>query len=305
MRTSFEAPHLARAVADVTGAPVTQIESIVGGGYSPAKRLIVTFAGGPTVFVKWATEPLTAGWIAKEQHVYQNFGNVNFAPRYMGGSNALDANGDEQPFVVLEDLSGCHWPPPWSPAQVQAVRDALDRVHQTRGAWVEQLPLASDTLGGDKNWGAVATDPTRFLSLGLCSAEWLETSLPTLTQAAQAADFTGEDLLHFDIRSDNVCFRPDGRVCIVDWNWAARGSGAIDVAGWLPSLGHETGILPETVLPGVPEYAAWLAGYFASHASLPPPPLAPRVRVVQLQQLKTALPWATRALGLPLPSVTP
>jgi hypothetical protein len=54
-------------------------------------------------------------------------------------------------------------------------------------------------------------------------------------------------------------------------------------------------------LPDAPEVAAWVAGFFAARAGLPVIPDAPRVRVVQRQQLETALPWAARALGLPPP----
>ena len=42
-----------------------------------------------------------------------------------------------------------------------------------------------------------------------------------------------------------------------------------------------------------------MSGYFAARAGLPVIPNAPRVRAVQLAQLRTALPWAQRALGLP------
>jgi hypothetical protein len=44
-----------------------------------------------------------------------------------------------------------------------------------------------------------------------------------------------------------------------------------------------------------------MSGFFAARAGLPPIPTAPHVREVQLAQLRTALPWAARALGLPPP----
>ncbi len=46
---------------------------------------------------------------------------------------------------------------------------------------------------------------------------------------------------------------------------------------------------------------AALAGFFAARAGLAPPATAPRVRIVQREQLTVALPWACRALGLPAP----
>ena len=50
-----------------------------------------------------------------------------------------------------------------------------------------------------------------------------------------------------------------------------------------------------------PELAAWIAGYFCAHAGLEPIPEAPHVRPLQLAQGRTSLPWAARALGLPVP----
>jgi hypothetical protein len=73
----------------------------------------------------------------------------------------------------------------------------------------------------------------------------------------------------------------------------------IDLAFWLPSLHAEGGPPPEASLPDAPEWAAMVSGFFAARAGLPLIPSAPQVREVQLFQLRTALPWAVRALGLP------
>ncbi len=106
-------------------------------------------------------------------------------------------------------------------------------------------------------------------------------------------------MVHNDIRSDNLCFR-DGQAILVDWNWARIGNPLFDVAAWLPSLHSEGGPLPEDVMPhGATEIASFMSGYWASQAGRPSYPNAPRVRPLQLQCLKSALPWAVRALNLP------
>jgi Ser/Thr protein kinase RdoA (MazF antagonist) len=127
---------------------------------------------------------------------------------------------------------------------------------------------------------------------------WLEAALPDLLAAEGAAVLDGPDLLHADVRSDNLCFQ-GSRAILVDWNWACRGNGRFDIAAWLPSLYAEGGPAPETILPDEPELAALLSGFWAAQAGLPPPPDASGVREVQLLQLRTALPWAARALSLP------
>ena len=101
-----------------------------------------------------------------------------------------------------------------------------------------------------------------------------------------------------DVRSDNICFR-DGRALLVDWNQTVLAHRDVDIACWLPSLHAEGGPAPEEILPDAGPLAAVISGYFAERAGKPVIPTAPRVRVVQKQQLRTALPWAVRSLGLP------
>ena len=106
--------------------------------------------------------------------------------------------------------------------------------------------------------------------------------------------------MHLDVRSDNLCFVPRGAV-LVDWNCACLANGDLDIGFWLPSLQAEGGPAPEAVVGRRPELAALVSGYFAWRAGLPDIPEAPRVRLVQKQQLGPALAWAVRALGLPDP----
>jgi hypothetical protein len=67
------------------------------------------------------------------------------------------------------------------------------------------------------------------------------------------------------------------------------------------SLQSEGGPPPEALLPDAPEPAAFMSGFFAARAGLPPIATARHVRAVQLAQLSTALPWAARELRLPAP----
>jgi Phosphotransferase enzyme family. len=120
--------------------------------------------------------------------------------------------------------------------------------------------------------------------------------LPGLINASEAFPAGGSQLLHFDVRSDNLCFS-DGRVLLVDWNLAAVGNARLDIAFWLPSLADEGGPQPDVVLPDAGPEASIVSGFFAARAGRQPIPTAPRVRTVQLAQLRQALPWACRALG--------
>ncbi|MCA1844407.1 MAG: hypothetical protein LC792_14700 [Actinobacteria bacterium] len=146
----------------------------------------------------------------------------------------------------------------------------------------------------------MAADPSPFLKLRVADGPWLERALPTLIAASDACEIDGGQLMHFDVRSDNICFRR-GSALLVDWNLAAIGTRRLDVAFWLPSLQLEGGPAPENVLPDADCEAAVVSGFFASRAGLPGLPGAPGVRPVQLAQLRHALPWACRALGIGKP----
>jgi aminoglycoside phosphotransferase (APT) family kinase protein len=148
----------------------------------------------------------------------------------------------------------------------------------------------------------VAADPAPFVSLGLASPEWLERAMPVLLDSARRAAVDGTSLVHDDVRSDNIFLQERGTALLVDWSHAAIGNEALDLAGWLPSLHAEGGPAPRSLAPSVPpELAALVAGYFAAHAGLPDIPTAPRVRTVQLLQLRVALPWAAELHDLPPP----
>ncbi len=70
----------------------------------------------------------------------------------------------------------------------------------------------------------------------------------------------------------------------------------ITAKGWTQGL--ETS-RPRPLADGAREVTALVSGYFAARAGLVVLPDAPGVRNIQLEQLKTALPWAQHALALP------
>jgi aminoglycoside phosphotransferase (APT) family kinase protein len=234
----------------------------VPGGYTTALRLIVTCADGTSVFVKGATDARTATWLRTEYGIYSQ----------------VQA--------------------PWTMARVTQVLATLRQVAATPPpVWLPRLQERWPHLGRAQ----VEQEPAPFLRLGLCSAAWLAHTINTLVAAEAGVQLAGEELVHGDVRSDNLCFVGD-RVVLVDWNWACRGNSTIDIAAWLPSLHLEGGPLPETILPAHPHLAALISGYFAARAGLPVEQASAQIRAIQLAQLRVALPWAVRALGLPAPA---
>jgi len=285
---------LHRRVAALAGSdPVSSLR--VERGYTPAERWVIQLADGSSIFAKVGATEATAEWLRAEHAFYARV-HADFVPKLRGWSDDAD-----RPLLLLEDLSAAHWPPPWADAHVSALLAALDRLAQTR-----PVPPGLPDLETDRarfaGWLRVERAPKAFLALGLCSREWLENALPVLLMAQDLAVLGGKDLVHGDVRSDNVCFVKD-RVMFVDWNMARRGNAAFDLAGLAPSLRLEGGPLPDELVPDEGPLAALLSGYFAANAGLPTIPEAPRVRNIQLRQLRIALAWVARAVGLPAPDL--
>lgn len=284
--------ELAERIERLAGARVESY-SRVEGGYTAALRLLCRRAGGGgSFFAKVGTTPVTRAALRREIHVYERISG-DFMPRLLASEDDESA-----PVLLIEDLSGHYWPPPWDGRRIELTLARLEELHGTTAS----LETYAQVHGkGEPNWLAVAADPGPFLSLGLADARWLGASLPTLVEVEASCATAGESLTHWDLRSDNICMK-DGRVVFVDWNGACLSNPRLDLGFWLPSLAYESGIAPEEILPDAPEVAARVSGYFASRAGLPGIDDAPRVRAVQRRQLEAALPWAVRALGLPLPN---
>jgi thiamine kinase-like enzyme len=280
-------PDLRSRLADVIGWLPTSFREVEG-GYTPAARWIVT-GREPRAFVKMATTPQTAQALRAEWKAYRALEGP-FMPRVFAWDD--DA---EHPVLVLEDLSEARWPPPWDAELVTGVVATLQEVHSATAA----LPSFRGVHGSERNgWRAVEANVEPLVGLGLVSRRWLEESLPSLLRAAEEVRTQGRAVTHFDVRSDNLCRTKRG-IVLVDWNCACLGNADLDLGFWLPSLAFEGGPSPSSILPERPDIAAWVCGFCAARAGLPPVPGAPGVRRVQREQLATALAWVSSELDLP------
>lgn len=273
------------------GATVETWNRVETRGYATNGHWIVELRNGSRAFVKHAApvDPCPR-WLRDEYAVYTAVSGP-FMPQLLAWED-----DPERPLLVLEDLSDARWVPPWEDGDVEAVLTALAEVAATRPSG----PLSRFEDYGIPSWETVAEDPAPFLSTGLAGPDWLERALPVLVNASKRTPLAGDAVLHCDVRSDNLCLR-EGQAILFDWNHARLGNPALDIAGWLPSLNLEGGPGPDEI-GGADECAAFVAGFFASRAGLPPPEGAPTVRLFQREQAEVAIPWACRVLGLPPPA---
>ncbi|MDP9185340.1 MAG: aminoglycoside phosphotransferase family protein [Actinomycetota bacterium] len=277
------------------GERPVSLEPARGHGAPSNRRWIARFADGSTAFAKTAAFDDTAEWLRIEHTNHEALAEHAYLPRLLGWHDDGLA-----PTLVVEDLSHGHWPPPWSTSAIDAVVETLADIHAT------PLPDRIDEIFERRiwdireGWGPMRRAPAAALALGVFDAPWLRAHIDELEAAADSAVLVGDTLLHCDVRSDNLCL-VGGRALLVDWNWASRGAAVLDLAAWLPSLHHEGGPPPWTLLPGQGPLASLLAGFFLEHAGREPIPQAPHVRQLQLDQGRVALAWACRELGIARP----
>jgi hypothetical protein len=228
---------------------VVALEDLPGaGGYTPALRQLGRLADGSTVFVKTPTTEVTRRMLVDEIAAYDAIGPRSFCPR------VLDASPER---LVLEDLRGAHWPPPWRPGDVELVLSTMREVAALR---VPELPAFHDV----DQWVDVDIDAVAALGFD-------RTDIARLHAAGRAIESTtslaGDALVHGDLRGDNLCLLDDGRVVLVDWNGACRGQEGADVTFWAPSLALEGGPDPWDLLPDAAvHHVAYLTGFFAARA---------------------------------------
>jgi hypothetical protein len=257
-------------------------------GHTAAETWLMRFESGKTAFVKHATDVQTASWLKSERAVYEAV-QGDFLPDLLGW------DGGDFPILILEDLSDAGTVPPWTEEAIERVFALLEVLARTK------LPDTFRPLTGYPEpfdgWRQIAKDPAPFLQLGLVSPRWLDTALPTLLHAEAAADLTGDSLVHTDLRSDNIFFHRN-LTMLIDWNWACRGNPKFDLVSWLPSLHTEGGPPPWEFTVNEPNLIALQAGYLA-HRVASPPHDNESIQRLQERQLRSALPWATKALVLP------
>lgn len=252
----------------------------------------IALADGRAMFIKAAVS------VQGRQQLDAEYVANTHVPRDLRADLVHRADGVGRPiaFLAFEDLGSAIWPPPWDATRVEGVLRLLKDLSETRASInLSSLETHRALLSG---WTRIADDPAPFLSLGIRSGAWLSLHIGLLIELSAKARLEGGELVHFDVRSDNICIR-GRRAMLVDWTWACRGNSNLDLLAWLPSLQAEGGPPPGDMCPNPdPAIVALLTGYWASQAGLPPPHSAPRVRALQWSQLCAAVPWMEAVLQL-------
>jgi Phosphotransferase enzyme family len=275
-----------RLLTDVLHRPVV-VRSIAPKGYRSEWAGVVAVGDGvDSMFVKARSGPGPVAVLNHERGVLERL-PAGLAPAVRSWCYSPM---DEIAVLALEDLSANRWPPPWSAESIGETIALLSRITAVDLA-IDTLPRLVDIVSRLGNWTTIASDPAPFLTVGLRSARWLDRVLPFMLEMNFSEALDGEQLTHFDVRSDNICFGRAGPV-LVDWEDSCLGNARIDLLSWLPSLRMEGGPEPWLLAPDAElELIAFLAGYWSSQAGMPEPPGAPGLRRLQRAQASVALDW--------------
>ena len=207
----------------------------VEGGFSSARRGIVTLVDGRTVFVKLGVDDRTKRWARNEIKAYHWLEDAGYqhAPR-------LVAQSDEG--FALPDLSTWDWEHVWHKDKVDAALLALDRLAglpATTGHF-EQSGFEAD----GNPWRNLPADAAAYRSI-VDGDTWQELA-DLLTdsslrleyaQAAEGRPWYGDDLVHYDARADNFAYDHSSKHgCFVDWNWMSLGNSAFDRTAMLVNV---------------------------------------------------------------------
>ncbi|MEU1281270.1 hypothetical protein [Streptomyces sp. NPDC005805] len=228
----------------------------VPGGFTPGVRVRLPTGGG-AVFIKAVPAESGAAEMYRAEAAANGALPTGVGPRLL---SSFEAAG--WVVLVFDFLTGRH--PDLTPGSpdLEPVLDAVSRLH---------APLTPCRLPGVPDL----------------------TTNPVLAEADHR-HFSGDTLLHCDLRADNLLITEDGGIRVIDWAWPHRGPAWIDTAFLVPQLvlaGH-TAAEAEEWAGRVPAYrqaddtavsafATALTEYWVARAAQGPPDLrAYRARAV-------------------------
>jgi aminoglycoside phosphotransferase (APT) family kinase protein len=282
-----------RLVEGVLGA-ADEWEPAGAGGYTGAEKWFVR-AAGRRAFVKAAADSAQLDALRNECAVLFSLASPHLPVAY-----GAHVDGEDVGVLVLEDLSGAAWPPPW-PDDLDELSGQVRSLHAQ--AVPERLkPYGTPTLG---RWAAVEQAADDVVALGLLDGAWLARHLPALLEAEAGVALEGTELVHGDLGAPNLCFVPGRGAVAVDWADAGAGNGAWDLVVLGIDVRYSTGGRRRLDVPDAAGWTAFQAGSFALQAASPPPEWAPdgaALRAVQRELARVALLWACEELGLPPPA---
>lgn len=267
LRDELEATMDARVLEEIS----------VVSGFSPGMGSLLRLSTGEQVFLKAARTrdaPECADLHRAEAHITVRLPTAVPTPRFLWGHG----DGD---WIVLAYEAVDGFPPqtPWQPGVLARVLDTLDDLARIPGA--RQIPLppagpqvASATTG----WGRLVREPYEHLPT---LSPWAARRLTSLAEVELGVLVAceGESIVHGDMQARNLAVTDD-KVYVLDWPYAMRGAGWLDLANLLVTVGAQgvagvfdpvdvhvptDGGAPAVIWDDAERAGAWLTAVFDDH----------------------------------------
>lgn len=201
----------------------------VKGGFTKARRGIVTMPDNSTLFVKIAVDDLTRMWINRERQAYSWLAAEKFA-------HIPELLAETEGGIAIPDLSAWDWENNWDDQKLQAF---LGVIEDLAGYGVQAQGIFEDCAYGKNFWPELKHDMSSYMWLRkhITNQEWSELESiikdeplrQTYNNLAATEPWRGTDLTHSDVRADNCAYnRETGQVLMVDWNWLCIGNRQFD-----------------------------------------------------------------------------
>lgn len=238
--TFADLPAEVRArLAELAGGAVVA-DPPVRSGFTRAYAGRLSLADGRAVFAKAAdtSAPHARVAIERESAVLAHLAGRATAPHLVGSAAV-----DEWRLIVMEAVDGDMPGMPWTTAAADAVHRACLAAAEVPADDV--VALTADLLAVD-----LGSDPVALMTLETLAGGvdpwpgWL--TPPTAEQRIELAGLArhaatalaGTQVVHGDLRPDNLVVDRTGTARMVDWNWVSRGPAWVDFVGLWPLMAH-------------------------------------------------------------------
>lgn len=203
----------------------------VVGGFTPAKRGVVTLDDGTRVFVKMATDENTTKWLKKEIKAYKKLLSAGYKhiPKLLAVS-------DDEKGIAIEFLEGASFENVWDKDKLEAVVKAQEALKDFKSEFIGDDDFKSNDVAElDNKWPRLLKESNiklinqKFEKLGVPDLQFSEDQLREYASLNEDWELNEDTLIHEDIRADNFGYDPrskEGK--LIDWNWLCIGDESLD-----------------------------------------------------------------------------
>ena len=297
----FDIPLHTRHIIELwLGSEIVNISSQTS-GFSPGVSATFTLADARNVFIKAVGPKPNPGIASVHRHelnIVSQLPNDIPVPRLLWSYDDLETGWVT---LIFENIDGWHPANPWKQDEL---RRAIDALVDLNGKLTPSPLLVRDASSAFAEtvcgWQKLKNEQSIFNNQ---LDDWSVRHLNQLAEIEALAPnaVTGNTLLHFDVRADNMLFTSDC-VWFFDWPHARIGAEWVDVVCFAPSVAMQGGLLPEKLCVQHPAFqradpmfitaaVVSLAGFFTYQALQLPPPGLPTLRAFQDAQGQVARQW--------------